>query len=390
MKPTQEFRLASVDSLEQMEEALENVFAFRDCDLAVHATALDKRRGALRDAAYLQVLLTWARLSSTSSINLLSNTAKDAAGILEEACGYSVGIGAIAVAGGVKVQGKQMARFEALGSATSRINAAYEGRYNDLVKGRTVDLLCVSGADRQYLKPLFYAPKPRAVKDKFDLKVTVRALSMRASQAQPEDLDESTISALSTLTHELFENTQEHATTNLNGQDYRRHVELMTASWVVMSDDESQNDLTVNKALRKYWEALSERQKNKRQVAGICFSFLDSGPGMAARLKGKQYFHMSLEEERAALSECLRMRVTSKSDKGTGGGFNDILNAVSDARGFIRIRSGRLAIFRCFPPGDEVGPVWDGFQDWFGGSKILQRVAGTLVSVFIPFPRPQV
>lgn len=388
MKPTQEFRLASVDSLEQIESTLETVFAYREYDLAIHATALDKRRGALRDAAYLQVLLTWARLSSTSNLNLLSNADKDVAGILEEACGYSVGIAAIAVAGGVKVQGQQVARFEALGPATARINAAYEGRYDDLVKGRTVDLLSVSGADRQFLKPLFYAPKPGAVKDKFDLKVTVRALAMRASQAQPEDLDESTISALSTLTHELFENTQEHATTNLDGQDYRRHVELMTASWVVMSDDETRNDLTVNQTLREYWEALSERQKNQRQVAGICFSFLDSGPGMAARLKGKQYFEMSLEEERSALSECLRMRVTSKSDKGTGGGFNDILNAVSDASGFIRIRSGRLAIFRCFPPGDEVGPVWEGFKDWFGEAKNLQRVAGTLVSVFIPFPRP--
>lgn len=388
--PTQEFRLAPVDSLEQVEGALEAVFAYRNYDLAVFATALDKRRGALRDAAYLQLLLTWARLSPSSSLNLLSNTEKDDAGILEEACSYSVGIAAIAVAGEVKVQGRTAPRYEALGPAKPRIDAAYQGRYDDLVKGRTVDLLTVSGAERQFLKPLFFAPKPKAVKDKFDLKVTVRALAMRASQAQPEDLDETTISALSTLTHELFENTQEHATSNLDGQDYRRHVELMTASWVVMSDDETRNDLTANQMLKEYWEALSERQRHKRQVAGICFSFLDSGPGMAARLKGKQYFQMTLEEERAALSECLRMRVTSKSGKGTGGGFNDILNAVSDASGFIRIRSGRLAIFKCFPPGDEVGRVWEGFQDWFGESKSLQRVAGTLVSVFIPFPRPQV
>lgn len=390
MIPTQEFRLASVNSLEQIESALDTVFARRNYDISIHATALDKRRGALRDAAYLQLLLTWARLSPSSSVNLLSNTHKDVAGILEEACSYSVGIAAIAVAGGVKVQGKTIPRFEALGPAKPRIDAAYEGRYDDLVKGRTVDLLTVSGADRQFLKPLFFAPIPKAVKDKFDLKVTVRSIALRASQASPEDWDESTISALSTLVHELFENTQEHATTNLDGQDYRRHVELMTASWVVLSDDETQNDLTVNQTLREYWQALSARQKNHRQVAGVCFSFLDSGSGMAARLKRKQYFQMSLQEERAALNECLRMRVTSKSDKGTGGGFNDILNAVSDASGFIRIRSGRIAIFRCFPPGDEVGPVWEGFRDWFGEGKRLQRVAGTLVSVFIPFPRPQV
>lgn len=254
MKPTQEFRLASVDSLKQIEGALETVFAYREHDLAIHATALDKRRGALRDAAYLQVLLTWARLSPASNLNLLSNADQDVAEILEEACGYSVGVAAIAVAAGIKVQGQPIARFEALGPAAVRISAAYEGRYDDLVKGRTVDLLSVSGADRQFLKPLFYAPKSGAVKDKFDLKVTVRALAMRASQAQPEDFDENTISALSTLTHELFENTQEHATTNLDGQDYRRHVELITASWVVMSDDETRNDLTVNQTLKEYWE----------------------------------------------------------------------------------------------------------------------------------------
>jgi hypothetical protein len=342
----------------------------------------------LREAAFLQVLLTWARLSPEASLNILSNAEADATGVLKEACGYSTGIAAIVVAGRVKVRGEVVPKSEALSAALGRINAAYEGRYDSLMKGRTVDLLCVSGADRQYLKPLFKAASPDAVRDKYDLRPTVRALAMRAAQCRPEDLNEDTVSALATLTHELFENTQEHATKNVSGIPYRRHVEMLSASWVELDGDGERTDLTVNGRLIEYWRSLGDAQRMRRRAAGVCFSFLDSGPGMAARLTGKDYAELSLDQERQALHACLQMHVTSKTDRGTGGGFEAVLTQVALAGGFVRVRSGRHSIFRCFIPGEPVGSVTEGFEDWFDPSRVLYRVAGTLISVFIPFPRP--
>ncbi len=386
MATSLEFRIPAANSLDDVEDALQAVHANRGSDLAVFATSLDRRLGALRDAAYLQVLLTWARLNPTSSINILSNAPANVEEVLAEACGYSIGVAAIATAGAVKARGELLAKSRALAAAVPRIGAAFEGRYDNLVKGRTVDLLCVSGAERQYLKPLFSAPLPTAVRDKFDLRATVRALAMRAAQCPAEDLDESTVSALAALTHELFENTQEHATSDLSRVPYRRHVELLTASWVELSDDANARDLSTNQRLGAYWRSIGEMQKGRKRPAGICFSFLDSGPGMASRLTGKQYPELSLEEEREALHKCLRMHVTSKPQKGTGGGFEAVLTEVSHAAGFVRVRSGRHSIFKCFIPGEQVGDVTEGFEDWFGPHRELFRVAGTLISVFIPFP----
>lgn len=389
MATTQEFRLPATNSLEDVEAAIRSVHAARGYDLRIHASALDKRSGALRDAALLQVLLTWARLSPNAHINLQSNGSENTDGVLAEACGYSTGIAAIAAAGGVKVRNEPVPKSRALAAALGRIGAAYEGRFDSLVKGRTVDLLCVSGAERQYLKPLFSAASPGAVRDKFDLRATVRALAMRAAQCRPEDLDEDTVSALATLTHELFENTQEHATKSVGGIPYRRHVELLSASWVSLEEESDRQELAVNSRLSEYWRVLGDIQPERKRAAGICFSFLDSGPGMAARLTGQDYPDLTLEDERRALHDCLRMHVTSKSDQGTGGGFEAVLTQVALAGGFVRVRAGRQSIFRCFFPGEPVEDVTEGFEDWFEAGRELYRVAGTLISVFVPFPRPK-
>lgn len=387
MSQSPDFRLLGIDSLEDFETAMSSVHAHRDKDIGVFATALDKRRGALRDAAFLQLILTWARLSPRANIHLLSNTNAPAEGTIEEACGYSVGIAAVALAGGVMVNSELVPRALVLAPATDRMEAGYQGRFAQLMKGRTVDLLVVSGAKRQYIKPLFSDPSPKAVRDKFDLKGTVRALATLTAPLPTSNLDDETIAALATLTHELVENMQEHATEDAKGKAYRRHIELVTASWLAFSEEESQNDLTANPSLRRYWARHAAIQPGERKVAGVCFSFLDSGPGMAARLTGKDIFELPFEEEKVALRECLRLRVTSKKEEGTGGGLEAVLTHVSQANGFVRIRSGRQAIFRSFAPGDEPGNVCENFENWYEGKSELLRAAGTLISVFIPLPR---
>jgi hypothetical protein len=388
MKTSQEFRLTGIDSLDDVERAVATIHAHREYGLVVAASNLNKRRGSLRDAAYLQALLTWARLSPEASLHLVGGSDQHSVDVLEEACGYSVGIAALAMAGSLKVSGDTVFRQIALLGAKSRIEAAYQGDYGAIARGRTVDLLSVSGAERQYLKPLFNSSSPEKVKDKFDLKATVRGLGMRTASAT--DLDESTISALATLTHELFENTQEHAISDERGKIYRRHVELLNAGWIASSDEDAKGDFYGNETLRRYWDAISAGQADRAKVSGFCFNFLDSGPGMAARLRGESVFRMTQDEEASALRQCLRMHVTSKSTHATGLGLKAVLDEVARASGFIRIRSGRQAIFKCFFPGSGFADSEIEFENWFGPDRELMRVAGTLISVFLPIPRPTV
>ena len=389
MNQSQEIRLTGIDSLEDVERALGTINGHREYGLAVSAGNLNKRRGSLRDAAYLQALLTWSRLNPEATLNVGGGSEQSASEILEVACGYSIGIAAMSMSGSVKVRGESVARQLALLGAKSRIEAAYQGDYASLVHGRTIDLLSVSGASRQYLKPLFNGPSPRTVKDKFALKTTIRGLAMRAAPSST-DLGESTLSSLATLTHELFENTQDHAIADENERVYRRHVELLNVGWLSISEEDAKGDFYGNEALRAYWDAISSGQIGREKGAGLCFNFLDSGPGMVARLLRKPLYQMTVEEEASALRQCLRMHVTSKSTHATGLGLNAVLSEIAQSAGFVRIRSGRQAIFKCFLPGSSSAIQNLDFENWFGPQRELFRVAGTLVSIFIPLPRPTV
>lgn len=381
---------SSSNSLTEIEGEISAIHARRgsNLNLLISPGTLSKRRGAFHDAAMLQALITWARLSSDGQLKLTSrNQQTSKEDLLTESCEYSVGVAVLAMAPHIFVDGVEASRSESLKPALHRMDHAFEGNFEMLLKGRCVDLLCVSGANRQYLRPLFSRPEPTFVRDKFSLKATVRGLAVQAHPRAVDFLDENVLLALATLLHELFENTQDHAIKDLKEIPYRRHVEGLLVSWLHLTEDLVRDDFFQNSRLRDYWATLASIQKNREAVSGICFSFIDSGPGMAARLLGKDHFLMSKEEEREALLSCLRIRSTTKVEQGTGGGLTEVLTELKELHGLVRIRSGRLAIYKAFAPGLESLEPHEGFDNWFEEKKELGAVAGTVVSIFIPLPK---
>ncbi|RYH63464.1 MAG: hypothetical protein EON54_08245 [Alcaligenaceae bacterium] len=380
---------STTNSIVEIEQAATAAFAARGGNLLISASALSKRRGALHDAALLQVLISWARLSPNGKLKITGvSNPESSQSTLEECCSYSVGVGALSLAAEIMIGDFLIPRSMALMPAASRMESAYNGQYRDLQKGRAVDLICVAGAKRQYLKPLFSKPDSKGVKLKYDLISTVRGLALQAHPKADEIISTQTYSALATLTHELFENTQEHATSDVQQIPYRRHIEAVFVSWLTLSDSTTRQDFSSNSLLRDYWASVSDAQSTTREAAaGLCFSFLDSGPGMAARFLSKDYFQMSSEEERAALLNCLNVHQTTKNNPAAGLGLSEVLTELKALNGLLRIRSGRLSIFKCFPPGNPKGLAEEEFLDWFEDRKIHERVAGTLITVFIPTPR---
>lgn len=377
-----------INSIAEIEQSATTAFAARGGNLQISASALGKRRGALQDAALLQVLISWARLSPAGKLKIIGAAAPESIqSALEEACSYSVGIGALSLAPEVMIGDRSIPKAMALTPAANRMESAYNGQYRDLQKGRTADLICVAGAKRQYLKPLFSRPDASGVKPKYELIATVRGLALQAHPRADELISSQTYSALATLTHELFENTQEHAISDIQKIRYRRHIEAIFVSWLTLSDSTTREDFSGNSILRDYWASVSDAQSTTREAAaGLCFSFLDSGPGMAARFLSKDYFQMSSDEERAALLSCLKVHQTTKNNPAAGLGLSEVLAELKALNGLVRIRSGRLSIFKCFPPGRGDDQQTE-FLDWFEARPVHERVAGTLITVFIPTPR---
>jgi len=132
------------------------------------------------------------------------------------------------------------------------------------------------------------------------------------------------------------------------------------------------------------------------RIKTIELNIFDSGVGLAARwLKQKPTDSLSLDDEHKACIECLTYRHTTASSPGRGIGLFCVLSAVAELRGLLRIRTGRLALYRDFANYTQdsiIDPTRPMLNDWTTGDQTLtamSRVEGTLFTMLIPIQQPQ-
>lgn len=375
-------KISDLSSLSEMEEAILEINARKGEPIQLKNGMASSRRGAFFDASRLQVLTTWARHASNQHIHF--GIGNDLNTVVEDLCNYSPGIAALRMSKGVVVGDASLSRRESLSAAMTRIKSADDGDFQSLLKGRHVDLICVSGAERQYLRPLFYAKNQSAVRSRLELTTITRQLLYTVSAKERPRVLEDFVRALATFFSELFSNTQQHATSDLNFNPYVEHVEgVIFGRWPLLELQHG-SDFQGHPRLKEFWrrEAVTTGDdKPQTTIRCLQMSFFDTGPGLAARISGRSYESMSMEEERQYLISCLGKHVTSKSAHGFGLGLQTVLTEVRRLGGLIRIRSGRHSIFNCFSEGDEATDLLD-FQDW--SSAQLGCVEGALFSVLIP------
>jgi hypothetical protein len=190
---------------------------------------------------------------------------------------------------------------------------------------------------------------------------------------------------IGSMLHEVFENTDEHATRDIEGNVIRKSIRGFFARHHWLSDHETET-LTENyPALRKFCKAIPLiRTSSRRLIAEI--SVFDSGPGLAQRLTGRALSVLSLQEEFEAVQNCFRGGVTTKSHAGHGIGLRYVANLLRQKGGFLRLRSGRLSLVADASSGQnqEIDASLD-LRD-ASDSKLqkLRPMQGTLISLLIP------
>lgn len=372
-------------TLEETESAISKICANPGVPLQLPRDSFGVRRGAMHDAARLQMLVTWARHAGDSCLHF--HKENEVAKVLEELCGYSVGLAAIRLSKGITVGDTKVTRREALVPAIERMHATDNGEFPEIINGRSIDMICVSGSSVQYLRPLFYAEK--AVKDKFGMQELMRKLTYEINKQDKHLVPESLIKACGIFTNELFKNTQQHATSDYQGKPYTAHVEGMFVSWIQIDERLYASDFQGHDRLKAFWDrelSTSGEQIIKTTLRCLQISFFDSGPGFASRAKGQQTLNIDLDEERQALIDCLKKNVTTKDEAGAGQGLPNVLAELRNIGGLIRIRSGRQSIFNAFAPDANSVDLFD-FQDW--GAESLGCAEGAVISILIPLRRGQ-
>lgn len=369
--------LESLDSIERASSLVERNLGL---PLQIPKDLINKRKGAMHDASRLQMLATWARSTEEAVLNFhASNSMKT---VLSDLASYAPGLAVIRLASGIKVGEAIVSRREALRSATTKMLNTDAGNLGSIIRGRTIDLCCVSGVNVQYLKPLFSARDQLAVQDKAGMNELLSQLFEIINKRDLELIPKSFIEACSIFARELFLNTQEHATSDKSGISYDAHVEGMIVSWDEMESRFYKTDFKGHKRLREFWNREKVPIRELDGIRCLQLSFFDTGPGFASRISGKDVSELSLEEERESLARCFLKNVTTKNQTASGGGLPLVLEELQRMGGLIRIRSGRLSLFNCFDKSE--GDIL-AFDDWDVGP--FSKVCGAVVSILVPLRR---
>lgn len=167
---------------------------------------------------------------------------------------------------------------------------------------------------------------------------------------------------LGAILHELVKNTEAWARDDVTGP-VRPSLRGYRSEAHVNDGDYQRSVVRDAPPLDRYLEhpVLKDQRGRLRFVE---LSVFDNGPGITHRLlHGAGITAPSADEEYDALVECLRWRYTSDPHHHGGIGLDLVLGMLTELGGFLRIRTGRLSVFRDF--------VVDPYSD--GGSAVGLR-----------------
>ncbi|WP_137891146.1 hypothetical protein [Ramlibacter sp. 2FC] len=375
--------LADGWTLESIEQSMHRVVASGGAPLQVNKDFVGRRKGALHDAARLQLLATWARLAKERRLQY--HAANQVQSILGELCDYAPGIAALRLCEGITVGEQFIPRRAALEPAAEKMAWTDQLLWGRIIRGRTIDFTCVSGSKVQYLRPLFTVRNTRAVKRKEGMFLVLRALSDFVAKSDADHIPHTFLKSCAVFASELMKNTQEHATRDHAGQPYLEHVEGLIISWQEMLEESFKGDFAGHPRLKEFWEREQAPVRAGATTALRCLqlSFFDTGPGFASRTTGKILSGLSPEDERKALLDSLKKNASTKNEAGAGNGLPDVLEALREVGGLMTIRSGRLNLFNAFTPGEE-RDLFE-FDDW--AARDLAPAVGSVVSLLLPIRR---
>jgi hypothetical protein len=194
------------------------------------------------------------------------------------------------------------------------------------------------------------------------------------------------------ITHELFLNTDEHAKTNTLGHNLYPNIRAVYFKFHKRTLNNYKKDYKKNKGLLDYFDTnLVLNDKSELYLFEI--SVIDSGPGLARRFENKAFLDsITIIDEVEIIKKCFFKHNTSsvginRGNKGLG--LNRVLETI-DGKGFLRIKSGRVDVFRDMRNSRYVqaqNPNDIELFDWNNNSLNFtehKNAEGTLISIIYP------
>ncbi|TAX86322.1 hypothetical protein ELH97_31295 (plasmid) [Rhizobium leguminosarum] len=336
-----------------------------------------------------QLAATWSARSKSLVLQLGDDEAKDKAA--ETFIAQMYGIVAAMVADRVVGRDGERDVSQAIWRmCQERTMLMNRGDFRSLVRGKSIPLICADHFPLWRLQPLYY-PSTLETRDPIravgDFENLIREnLRVLGQEHRLAGID---IGAIAVLVRELFANTHHHARTDIAGNMLRRSVRGV--NFALRSVDPTNRSfsggLTV---LGEYYQSFASL-RTASQIPFAEISVIDSGPGLAARRCNKALTpNTSIEAEVALVLDCFKKESSSFKTMGHGWGLPRVMQILKSSGGFIKVRTGRLSLYRWFDPqrrNDEADLEEDvDFKDteFDGGIEAHAPVTGAAITILVP------
>jgi len=245
------------------------------------------------------------------------------------------------------------------------------------------------------LSRYFYDEKYRLVQLdqlEFNLYPVFKKLSLAHNKEDSKNTLVQIIPELCEIIYELFKNTHEHGRTKVTGGYYFPNVRNVTLKTIRRRRSSYIEDKELPDSVKEYFKnnlPLTEQS----DFIMLEISILDSGPGLVCRFSNTNDLStFTLKEEVSLTKECLLKHKTSSNaylSNVKGEGLDKVMQLL-DGKGFLRIRTGRLDLFRNFieDPYLETAEIDEVVLKDYNNNSLkfteYPQVAGTLHTFYYP------
>jgi hypothetical protein len=352
---------------------------------------LNVRGAALgAEAALVQLLVTWASEARKAALHLSTNSLSHEQ--IDDFVRQLYGIVASLVCDGAFDQnGRNYHDLLQTNALLKLYQLDGPNPRSALHRLHDVAILCADHLGRSSPRLLYYTGQDRApvVRNEKEFRLLADWLFKSIVPAEYDrEVDRLDTDSIGSMLHEIFENTDEHATRDINGNALNKSIRGFFARHHWLSQHETVALTAGYPALKRFCDAMPATSSDARRQL-IELSVFDSGPGFAQRLTNKPLSTLSTKEEFDAVQHCFRGGITTKIHSGHGIGLKYVVRLLRQKKGFLRLRTGRLSLFADLSSPtamDAEGPP--SLRDASDGDiRRVSPVQGTLLSLLIPLVR---
>jgi hypothetical protein len=396
MKENKVIAVESSVNIAAVESLLKDIQTPGVCDVLL-PTYLRKRLVG-GDCSLIQFLITWSKEHPKgrllTHVKHGENSGLQLPGLIDRDHGL---VGALVASDVMTRKGEKSLRVEAESLAWQRLDRM-DGSVAGASRGAKAFLLCVDHKDRGFPLLLYHTPPGarKTPKGEKDFQSLAGDLLKNTAQAfHADEPFEKLRFGLGTILHELFDNTDRWAKVEYDGRPLERSVrgirfELYADRQNVLLSHVKDSPPLVDYLSHSEFSRASPGDARRRFVE---MSIFDSGPGLAQRnMQAAIGSETALDKEYEAVIRCLSKYTSSSFRTHRGLGLHTVMKTLTSSAGFLRIRTGRLALFRDFvthpysPDGTSVSkePFMMDWESRTRDTSPMQRVEGVLLTMLIP------